>query len=62
MSDYPKAFEHPVTKATRTATNVAQEVSLKFDGYRPVETKAAAKASDKTDTPKPTPPKAQENK
>lgn len=41
MSDYPKTYRHPVTEQERTATNKAQEVSLKFDGYRVVEAKEA---------------------
>jgi hypothetical protein len=52
MSDYkPQAFEHPVTKATRTVTSVAQEVAAKFDGFRPVETKKSAKSDSTTPTP-----------
>lgn len=64
MSDYPKAFTHPVTEQERTASSKAQEVALKFDGYREVETKAKSKSSDSdsSTTPKPTPPKGQENK
>lgn len=51
MSDYkPQAFEHPVTKATRTVTSVAQEVAAKFDGFRPVETKKSAKSDSTTTT------------
>lgn len=49
MSDYPKAYRHPVTKQERTATSKAQEVALKFDGYRPVETEAPAPEEPKTD-------------
>lgn len=57
MSDYPKTYRHPVTEQERNATNKAQEVSLKFDGFRVVEEKETAKESSSTSTPKPTPPK-----
>ena len=66
MSDYPKTYRHPVTEQERTATNKAQEVSLKFDGYRVVEaeeakTEAPADEGDKpidkaeSETPPPAP-------
>lgn len=62
-SDYPKTYKHPVTEQERVAANKAQEVSLKFDGYRVVEAEPEAEATDeqtetsdsteKTETPTP---------
>lgn len=56
MSDKykPQAFEHPVSGAQRTATSVAQEVALKYDGFRPVETKKSTPKADDSTTPKST--------
>lgn len=60
MSDYPKTYRHPVTKQERNATNKAQEVSLKFDGFRVVEAEEAPaaegdKPTDKADSETPPP-------
>lgn len=51
MSDYPKAFKHRVSKQERYAASAAQEVALRFDGFRPVETEAPAAESEKTEEP-----------
>lgn len=56
MSDEykPQTFKHPVSGATRTASTLAQEVAVKFDGYRPVKSEAPAddKSDEKSEAPK----------